>query len=227
MITIKNLSYKYENSKEVLNNVNLKINENSLLAIVGPNGAGKTTLLKLCLNFLKIQKGSIQFDKKYNIAYVPQSSSVDWDFPITVEEVVVMGTYKNLGLFKRVGRKEYEKAYEKLKFVGMYQYRNRQINELSGGQKQRMFLARALCQEADIYILDEPLQGIDKKAEETIMDLLQKLNKSNHTIIVIHHDLSTIKKYFNEVVLLNKTVIAYGKVDSVFTEENITNAFGD
>ena len=217
--------------KPVVWDVDLDIKRGKLTAILGPNGAGKSTLLKAMLNLIPISSGKISFfGKPYkefrkDISYVPQSESVDWDFPTDVLDVVMMGTYGKLGWIKRAGKKERELSLEALKKLGMEEFVDRQISDLSGGQQQRVFLARALVQDSEIYFLDEPLKGVDAKTEKEIMKILKELRDSGKTIIVVHHDLRTVEEYFDDVVLLNKLVVASGSVREVFTEENINKAY--
>lgn len=229
-IEIKNLSVAYENIP-VLENINLEIKEGSFIALVGPNGAGKSTLIKTILNFLKPITGEIKINgnsykvERKNIAYVPQRGTVDWDFPTTLQDVVEMGSYGRLGFFKRVSQNEKRKAIETIKKVDMLDFKDRQISELSGGQQQRAFLARALLQDASIYLMDEPFQGVDAKTEKSIVDILKKLKSENKTVVVVHHDLQTVKEYFDNVAFINKSIIAYGKVEDVFNEENIKKTY--
>lgn len=225
-LEINNLSVAYDTTP-ILQGVNLKIPSKNLVAIIGPNGAGKTTLLKTILNIKKPILGTISFPilkkdyKPYEIAYIPQSSSVDWDFPTTVLDVVLMGRYAHLGLFKRPLKKDRELALEKLDLVGMYEYADRPISKLSGGQQQRVFLARALAQQAKIYFLDEPFKGVDAKTEKIIVNLLKDLKNQGKTVLVVHHNLDTVFEYFDWVTFINKKVIANGKVGDVFNDENI------
>ena len=231
MVNVHDLTVAYH-EKPVLWDIDLDIPTGSLCAIVGPNGAGKSTLLKSILGLIKPISGGIHFPglgfnkDRYKIAYVPQSSSVDWDFPATVLDIVMMGRYGHLGWFKRTGKKEKELALQKLKEVGMEEFINRQISELSGGQQQRTFLARALVQEAELYFMDEPLKGVDAQTEQIIIDLLQKLRDEGKTVVVVHHDLRTVKKYFDSIVLINLTIIASGDVETTFTNENIAKTYG-
>ena len=217
--------------KPVVWDVDLDIKKGKLTAIMGPNGAGKSTLLKAMLNLIPTSSGKISFfGKTYkefrkDISYVPQSESVDWDFPTDVLDVVLMGTYGKLGWIKRPGKREKELSLESLKKLGMEDYVERQISDLSGGQQQRVFLARALVQDSEIYFLDEPLKGVDAKTEKEIMKILKELRDNGKTIIIVHHDLRTVEEYFDEVVLLNKFVITSGSVKDVFTEENINKAY--
>lgn len=218
-IEIKNLTVAY-GENIALEDLNLNIEVGSLMALVGPNGAGKSTLIKTILKFLKQITGEIKINAK-TLAYVPQRNSVDWDFPTTLFDVVEMGCYGRVGLFKRVSKEEKEKVLKAIEQVGMLEFKDRQISELSGGQQQRAFIARALVQEADIYLMDEPFQGVDSTTEKSIVEILKKLKAEGKTIIVVHHDLQTVPAYFESVALINKTVIVSGKVSEVFTQENI------
>ena len=218
-IEIKNLTVAY-GENIALENVNLDIEVGSLMALVGPNGAGKSTLIKTILKFLKQITGEIKINGK-SLAYVPQRNSVDWDFPTTLFDVVEMGCYGRVGLFKRVNKEEKVKVLKAIEQVGMLEFKDRQISELSGGQQQRTFIARALVQEADIYLMDEPFQGVDSTTEKSIVNILKKLKSEGKTLIIVHHDLQTVPTYFETVTFINKTVIASGKVEKVFTQENI------
>ena len=218
-IEIKNLTVAY-GENIALEDLNLNIEVGSLMALVGPNGAGKSTLIKTILKFLKQITGEIKINAK-TLAYVPQRNSVDWDFPTTLFDVVEMGCYGRVGLFKRVSKEEKQKVLKAIEQVGMLEFKDRQISELSGGQQQRAFIARALVQEADIYLIDEPFQGVDSTTEKSIVEILKKLKAECKTIIVVHHDLQTVPAYFESVALINKTVIVSGKVIEVFTQENI------
>lgn len=229
-IKIEDLTVSY-NLKPVLWDIDLNIPQGVLMAIVGPNGAGKSTLIKAMLGLLKPVSGCVKFeDKDYKhmqkrIAYVPQRGSVDWDFPTNVFDVVLMGRYGHAGWFKKLSKKDKEIAHENLEKVNMLAFKNRQISELSGGQQQRVFIARALTQEADIYVMDEPFQGVDAKTEKAIIELLKNLKAENKTVIVVHHDLETVLAYFDYVTLLNVTVIASGPAKEVFTPENLMKAY--
>ena len=222
-IEIKNLTVAY-GENIALENFNLDVEVGSLVALVGPNGAGKSTLIKTILKFLKQITGKIKINGK-NLAYVPQRNSVDWDFPTTLFNVVEMGCYGRVGLFKRVNKKEKQKVFKAIEQVGMLDFKDRQISELSGGQQQRAFIARALVQEADIYLMDEPFQGVDSTTEKSIVDILKKLKSEGKTLLVVHHDLQTVPTYFESVTFINKTVIASGKVKEVFTQENIDKTY--
>ena len=222
-IEIKNLTVAY-GENIALEDFNLDVEIGSLMALVGPNGAGKSTLIKTILKFLKQITGKIKINGK-NLAYVPQRNSVDWDFPTTLFDVVEMGCYGRVGLFKRVNKEEKQKVFKAIEQVGMLDFKDRQISELSGGQQQRAFIARALVQEADIYLMDEPFQGVDSTTEKSIVDILKKLKSEGKTLLVVHHDLQTVPTYFESVTFINKTVIASGKVKEVFTQENIDKTY--
>ncbi len=230
IVTVKDLTVAY-NSKPVLVDVNLSIPSGKLVAIVGPNGAGKTTLLKCLLGLIRPLAGEIHFHDDNSmhvakrIAYVPQSGSVDWDFPATALDVVLMGRYGHIGLFKRPGKAEKTLAYEMLEKVGMKEFAKRQIGNLSGGQQQRVFLARALIQEANIYFMDEPFKGVDAQTEASIVKILSSLKDEGKTIVVVHHALDTVAAYFDCVILINSKVVASGRVCDVFNEENITRTY--
>ena len=222
-IEIRNLTVAY-GENIALENLNLDVEAGSLMALVGPNGAGKSTLIKTILKFLKQITGEIKINGK-TLAYVPQRNSVDWDFPTTLFDVVEMGCYGRVGLFKRVNKEEKQKVLKAIEQVGMLDFKDRQISELSGGQQQRAFIARALVQEADIYLMDEPFQGVDSTTEKSIVDILKKLKSEGKTLIVVHHDLQTVPTYFETVTFINKSVIASGKVKEVFTQENIDKTY--
>ena len=222
-IEIRNLTVAY-GENIALENLNLDVETGSLMALVGPNGAGKSTLIKTILKFLKQITGEIKINGK-TLAYVPQRNSVDWDFPTTLFDVVEMGCYGRVGFFKRVSKEEKQKVLKAIEQVGMLDFKDRQISELSGGQQQRAFIARALVQEADIYLMDEPFQGVDSTTEKSIVDILKKLKSEGKTLIVVHHDLQTVPTYFETVTFINKSVIASGKVKEVFTQKNIDTAY--
>ena len=222
-IEIRNLTVAY-GENIALENLNLDVEAGSLMALVGPNGAGKSTLIKTILKFLKQITGEIKINEK-TLAYVPQRNSVDWDFPTTLFDVVEMGCYGRVGLFKRVNKEEKQKVLKAIEQVGMLDFKDRQISELSGGQQQRAFIARALVQKADIYLMDEPFQGVDSTTEKSIVDILKKLKSEGKTLIVVHHDLQTVPTYFETVTFINKSVIASGKIKEVFTQENIDMAY--
>lgn len=231
-IEIKHLNVSYYDHL-VLNDINLNIPKGVMCAISGPNGAGKTTLVKSILNFIPHLTGSIKINGKDlkkeidNISYVPQKESVNWQFPTTVSDVVLMGTYRELGWFKRPGKTQKDKANQAMRQLGILDLANKEIASLSGGQQQRVFLARMLCQDADIIFLDEPLVGIDKKSEQIIMNILNQLKEEGKTIIVVHHDLATIEKYFDYLVLVNHKIVTSGHVKDIFTPDNINQAYGE
>lgn len=225
-IRIRDLTVSYD-LKPVLWDIDLDIPKGVLMAIVGPNGAGKSTLIKAILNLVKPVTGKVLFNNQpykkvqKQISYVPQRGSVDWDFPTTVFDVVLMGRYGHIGWLKRPTNKDKELATEALEKVRMLDFIDRQIAELSGGQQQRVFLARSLVQDADIYLLDEPFQGVDIKTEKAIITILKELKEAGKTVVVVHHDLDTVREYFDYVTLLNLKVIASGKVSEVFTKDNL------
>lgn len=216
----------------VLWDVHLEIPQAKMIGIIGPNGAGKSTLIKAILELVKRSSGTILLQGKRlhtvrtKIAYVPQKEVVDWDFPITVEELVLMGLYPQIGMFKWITLEHRKMVAEYLEMVGMEGLAKRQISELSGGQQQRAFFARALLQDADIYFLDEPFAGIDQVSEKIILQILHTLRDQGKTIFMVHHDLTTVEHYFDWVILLNVRLIASGPIDEVFTQENITKAYG-
>lgn len=218
--------------KPVLWDVDLTLNEPHLVGIIGPNGAGKSTLLKAILGLVPLASGTVQVfgeplaKQRKLIGYVPQRESVDWDFPISVQDTVLLGTYGRLGWFRRPGRVEREKARACLDQVGLADFAHRQIGQLSGGQQQRVFLARALAQEAQIYFMDEPMAGVDAATERVIFDLLQTLHAAGRTVFVVHHDLRTVGDYFDYVVLLNMRLVASGPTEQVFTPEKLQAAYG-
>jgi len=226
VLEIEDLTVAYAENP-VLWDVDLNIPEGQLVAILGPNGAGKTTLIKSALGLVPRISGRIRFfpsDREKpatDIAYVPQSESVEWDFPATVLDVVLMGRYGHLGWIRRPRSEDYEIARDMLRKVGMMDYSSRQIRQLSGGQQQRVFLARALAQQADLYLMDEPFKGVDARTELAIVDLLRNIQAQGKTVVAVHHDLQTVKEYFNWVVLLNIQVIASGPMRDTFNEENV------
>lgn len=232
MIVTQNLSVSYNGNVKALDNISLQIKGPAIVGIIGPNGAGKSTLMKAMLNLLDYG-GQVTVDQKdgrrlgHTIAYVEQRSMIDYNFPITVKECVLLGTYTRLGLFRRVGKKEYDQVDQLLEQVGLAGFGNRPIKSLSGGQFQRMLVARCLIQESDYIFLDEPFVGIDSVSEKIIIDLLKDLKKAGKTILIVHHDLSKVEHYFDELVVLNKELIAYGPVDEVFTVETLSKVYGD
>lgn len=231
VITVKNLTISY-NKKPAIKGVNLNITSGSVIGIIGPNGAGKSTLLKGILGLLPFDTGDVRvFDRSIDesrkrISYIPQREQFDWDFPINVEDVVMMGRYAHLpvaGFPKEGDRKIVSGVLEK---VEMDKFATRQIRQLSGGQQQRVFLARALAQESDVYFLDEPFVGVDAKTEKAIFSLMKELKEAGKTILVIHHDLGRVLEYFDKLIMVNQTLIAYGNSKEVFTPELINRTYG-
>ena len=216
----------------VLWDVDLTVPQGVLMAIVGPNGAGKTTLIKAILGLVPKAAGVVRIqgrpyrEQRRLVAYVPQRGSVDWDFPTSVLDVVMMGRYGALGWLRRAGAREREASMAALEKVGLADLANRQISQLSGGQQQRVFLARALVQDARIYIMDEPFQGVDAKTERAIIEVLHSLRESGSTVVAVHHALQSVPEYFDWVALLNVRLIASGRVEQVFTEENLGVTYG-
>ena len=231
-IQITDLTVAYRD-RPVLWDIDLDVPAGVLMAIVGPNGAGKTTLIKAILGLIRPVSGKVLIEgqplsaKRRSIAYVPQRGSVDWDFPTTVQDVVTMGTYGRLGWFRRPGAKERAEATAALERVGMSAFVTRQISQLSGGQQQRVFLARALVQDASVYLMDEPFQGVDAVSEKSIVEVLRELRNRGRTVVVVHHDLQTVPEYFDHVTLLNVRRIASGPVSEVFTPANLKLAYGE
>lgn len=230
-IEVEDLTVAYK-EKPVLWDIDLTVPEGVLMAIVGPNGAGKTTLIKAILDLVNTAAGQVKiYGESYTkqrglVGYVPQRGSVDWDFPTSVKDVVMMGRYGALGWIRRPGKKEQDLALQALDKVGMAKYADRQISQLSGGQQQRVFLARALVQDAQVYLMDEPFQGVDATTERAIVTLLQELRASGKTVVVVHHDLQTVPEYFDWTTLLNVRLIASGPVEKVFTEDNLRLTYG-
>ena len=229
-IQIEDLTVAYRD-KPAIWDMDLRIPTGVLAAIVGPNGAGKSTLLKAVLELIRPVAGSIQvFGQPFRqvrrrVAYVPQRTSVDWDFPTDVLDVATMGTYARLGWIRRPGRLERRDALAALDRVGIADLAHRQIGQLSGGQQQRVFLARALVQDADLYVMDEPFQGVDAVTEAAIVDVLRSLRDAGRTVVAVHHDLATVPKYFDWVALLNVKLIAAGPVGEAFTDANVKAAY--
>jgi manganese/zinc/iron transport system ATP- binding protein len=230
-LEVHDLTVSYQ-TRPVLWNIDFRIPEGKLVAIVGPNGAGKSTLVKAILNLIPATSGWVKiYGEPYQkvrlrVGYVPQRESVDWDFPTTALDVVTMGRYGKLGWCRRPGKKDREAARNVLYQVGMNSFENRQISQLSGGQQQRVFLARALAQEADLYFMDEPFAGVDAVTEKAIVQLLFDLRRQSKTVLVVHHDLQTVREYFDWVLLLNMRLITVGPTAEVFTEENLRKTYG-
>ncbi len=218
--------------KPVLWNIDLVLPQGKLIGIIGPNGAGKSTLIKAVMGILPLSSGFVKLfdqqidDVRKRISYVPQRESVDWDFPASVMDIVLMGRYGKLGLFKRPRKADRDVALDCLKKVGMESFINRQISQLSGGQQQRTFLARALAQQADIYFMDEPFAGVDAATEKAIINLLRTMTEAKKTVIVVHHDLQSVPQYFDWVIMLNTRLVAYGPTNTTFNQHNLQETYG-
>ena len=230
-IQIKGLSVSY-GRKRVLTNIHLDILSGNIYGIIGPNGAGKSTLFKSILGLIDNNAGNIKVlgkdidEVRSKIAYVPQKDDVYWTFPATVMDIVLIGRYPHKKILDRISTFDKEMAMEAMDELGIVDLRDRQIGQLSGGQQQRVFLARTLCQQAEIIFLDEPFVGVDVLTEEKIMDILRKLADKGKTLLVVHHDLSSVPNYFDQVVLLNQRLIASGPVKDIFTEDLISKTYG-
>lgn len=218
--------------KPVLWDIDFDAPPSGLIGIIGPNGAGKSTLIKAVLNLVPKASGRVLiYGKPYRsqrhlVGYVPQRESVDWDFPVNALDVVAMGTYGRIGWCRPVTRRHKDAAMESLARVGMADYARRQISQLSGGQQQRVFLARALVQNARIYFMDEPLAGVDAATEKAIITLLHDLRQAGHVVFVVHHDLQTVRDYFDHLILLNMRIVAAGPTMEVFNQENLHKTYG-
>jgi manganese/zinc/iron transport system ATP- binding protein len=218
--------------KPVLWDIDLTLPQGKLVGIIGPNGAGKSTLVKAAMGLLPLSSGYVKlFDQpidevRKRISYVPQRESVDWDFPASVLDIVLMGRYGKLGLFKRPRKADRDVALDCLKKVGMESFANRQISQLSGGQQQRTFIARALAQQADIYFMDEPFAGVDAATEKAIINLLRSMTEAKKTVIVVHHDLQSVTQYFDWVILLNTRLVAFGPTATTFNQHNLQETYG-
>jgi manganese/zinc/iron transport system ATP- binding protein len=230
-LEVHDLTVSYHR-KPVLWNVDLAVPPGKLVGIIGPNGAGKSTLIKAVMGMLPLSSGWVQVfgrpveRQRDKVGYVPQRESVDWTFPVTAMDVVLMGRYGSVPWYRRVGRKEKQLAREALDKVAMLPYADRQISNLSGGQQQRVFLARALVQQSSVYLMDEPFAGVDAATEAAIMRLLQELRESGKTVLVVHHDLQTAREYFDMLILLNMRLVAFGPTDQVFTPELLQKTYG-
>jgi len=218
--------------KPVLYGVDVQVPQGALVGIIGPNGAGKSTMIRAIMGLTPLSGGWVQifgesFEKsRHRVGYVPQREQVDWDFPVNVMDVVLMGRYGRRGWLRRVTKEDKKIAEESLDKVGMLPFRNRQIANLSGGQQQRVFLARALAQQSDLYLMDEPFAGVDATTERAIVTLLQELQSQGKTILVVHHDLTTAKEYFDHLLLLNMRLVSFGKTEDVFTLEQLQKTYG-
>ncbi|MCE7057526.1 metal ABC transporter ATP-binding protein [Algoriphagus sp. AGSA1] len=231
ILEIHDLTVSYDQTP-VLWNVDLSLPMGKLIGILGPNGAGKSTLIKAIMGLVPSTAGHVKlFDRELKevrsrISYVPQRESVDWNFPASVLDVVMMGTYGKLGLFRRPGKKEKNIAMECLEKVGMQSFVGRQISELSGGQQQRVFIARALAQEADLYLMDEPFAGVDMATETAIFQLLREMTTAGKTVVVVHHDIHSAMNYFDWIIMLNLHLVASGPKTDVVTEELLRKTYG-
>jgi manganese/zinc/iron transport system ATP- binding protein len=230
-IEVHDLTVSYD-KKPVLWNIDVAIPEGQIVGIIGPNGAGKSTLIKAIMGLIPAESGWVKIygepleRQRRLVGYVPQRESVDWDFPVTVRDVVLMGTYGRLGLFRRPGRNEHQLCDKCLEQVGMSAFANRQIANLSGGQRQRVFLARALAQDSRIYLMDEPFVGVDAATESAIIDLLRTLKEQQRTLLVVHHDLQTAPDYFDSILMLNMRLVAFGPTSEVFTTSLLQKTYG-
>jgi len=231
VLEVHDLTVAY-NRRPVLWDVDWSLDDAKLVGVVGPNGAGKSTLLKAILGLVPATSGSVRVfgrpieQVRRRIGYVPQRESVDWDFPVSVLDVALMGTYGSLGWFRRPGTAERAWAMECLRSVGLEDLADRQIGQLSGGQQQRTFLARALAQRADVYFMDEPMAGVDAATERAVFAVLQRLRDEGKTVISVHHDLRTVREYFDHVLLLNMRLVAAGPTETTFTTENLRRTYG-
>jgi manganese/iron transport system ATP-binding protein len=234
-IEIQNINVFYKNGHEALHDASCQIPDGSITALLGVNGSGKTTLFRSIMGVLKINSGKITIDgqtpdiaiKNNLISYVPQYDDIDWDFPILVKDVVMMGRYSYMNFMRKPNPVDYKIVEESLKKVGMDDLNNRQIGELSGGQKKRVFIARALAQESKILLLDEPFTGVDSKTQETILELIKQERDNNKIILISTHDLNIVPEICDRTILINKTVQVEGLTQDVFTKENLVNTFGN
>ncbi|MCY4419298.1 MAG: metal ABC transporter ATP-binding protein [Cytophagales bacterium] len=230
-VKVRHLSVLYDRNP-VLWDIDFSLPQGELIGIIGPNGAGKSTLLKSLMGLVKGHSGELKIlghpleSVRNRLSYLPQRESVDWDFPISVWDVVMMGRYGKMGLLKRPKKVDRDKVEKYLGLVGLSDYSDRQIGRLSGGQQQRVFLARSLVQEADLYFMDEPFSGIDAQTERLIFEILKKLRSEGKTVVIVFHNLQTVSQHFPWIVLLNKRLIAYGRTEDVFTEANLRETYG-
>ena len=230
VIDVKHLTVSYQ-AKPALLDVSVQIESDQLVGVIGPNGAGKSTFIKAILGFVKPDLGTVQINGKSaqkakgEVAYVPQRGAVDWDFPITVKEVVLMGRYQQIPWYTTPKTEDYDAAFAALEMVRMQDFGERQIGELSGGQQQRVFLARALAQGSDILLLDEPFAGVDAATERAILDVLERAKNSGKTLVVVHHDLSTAAEYFDKLILIKQRMYAFGTPQMVLNEELLSSVY--
>ena len=230
-LEVHNLTVSYDR-RPVLWDIDFHLPAGQLIGVIGPNGSGKTTLLKSIMGLVPLSSGYVRlFDQaleevRSQVSYVPQRTSVDWDFPASVMDVVLMGRYRKNNLFRRLSKRDRELAVEALEQVNLLPYADRQISQLSGGQQQRVFIARSLCQQADLYLMDEPFAGVDAASESAILDLLAKLKEAGKTVVIVHHDLHTAHEFFDWIVLLNTRLIAAASKEVAFTQRNLEAAYG-
>ncbi|MBW4598679.1 MAG: metal ABC transporter ATP-binding protein [Calothrix sp. FI2-JRJ7] len=232
-ILVEDINVAYH-EKVVLHNASFELNPGCIAALVGPNGGGKSTLFKAIMGFLTPHRGKVvikdlpirKAQQKQMVAYVPQSEEVDWNFPVSVEDVVMMGRYGHMNWLRIPTAEDHRIVQQTLERVGMYSLRRRQIGELSGGQRKRVFLARALAQQGTVMLLDEPFTGVDANTEKEIIELLITLRAQGHTILISTHDLGSISTFCDQVVFINRTILAYGSVEDVFTDDNLAMTFG-
>jgi ABC-type Mn2+/Zn2+ transport system ATPase subunit len=230
-IDINNLSVTLSGNL-ILDNISVSVEKGMLTGLIGPNGAGKSTMLKAMLGLIPVNQGTITFfgkslnEIRKEIAFVPQRQEIDWDFPATVEEIVLMGRFPFTGFFKKYSSVDKIEVEQALASAGITNLKNRQIGKLSGGQQQRVFIARALAQQASLIILDEPFAGIDAATEETIREVFIQLKNIGKTVLIVHHDLQTAAEYFDRLILLNVKIIEEGKKEDVLKEENLVSAYG-
>jgi len=233
-IVAKNVSVVYRNGNVALKDASFEVPQSSICALVGVNGSGKSTLFKSIMGFVPLTSGSVSLLgqsagktlARNTVAYVPQNEEVDWDFPVLVEDVVMMGRYGHMGFMRRPSKRDHDIVDHALQRVDMIDYRERQIGELSGGQKKRVFLARALAQEGQVILLDEPFTGVDVSSEDAIIQLLRELRDEGHVMLVSTHNLGSVPQFCDQVVLINRTVLDYGPTETVFTQSNLEKAFG-
>jgi len=230
-ILVEGLSVSYGN-KRILSNMYLEVEAGHIYGLIGPNGAGKSTLFKSILGLIDIHAGKIQVfggnisDSRPRVSYVPQKDEIDWDFPASVSDIVLMGRYPHKKLLQSLQKDDYQLAREAMEELGIFDLADRQIGQLSGGQQQRVFIARALCQQADLLFFDEPFVGVDMATEEKIIAIMKRLATEGKTLLVVHHDLTTVPQYFSKVILINQRLIAAGNTAEAFTQENIALCYG-
>ncbi|MCK8815994.1 metal ABC transporter ATP-binding protein [Natroniella sulfidigena] len=230
-VRLEDVTVSYGTDEPVIEKVSFVLQPGSKVGIIGPNGAGKSTLMKAIVGLLTLDQGRVEVlggsidQNRKSVAYVPQKEDIDWDFPVSVYDVVMMGRYVHLGWIKRPREQDHQIVTEALKEVGMLEYQNRQVGKLSGGQRQRVFLARALAQRAEVMLLDEPFAGVDQTTEEVIYNLLDQISQEGKTVIVVHHDLKKVEEYFDNLILVNKEIIAYGPTQSTFTPNYLKKTF--